>query len=356
MLGIDIRAARVAWTVFLLALLIATAYAIRVTLVVFMLALLFAYMLAPLVNLVQQHLPRRVPPAVALAIVYVLFLGSLVSLGFLLGNRIVEEATTLGNKLPSFFQNPEWMKKIPLPGWLDPWRARIITTIQSQFSTGGKDLMPYAQKAILSLVSGLNGVLFVVLVPILALFFLKDGSQMRDSFIQGLGDEPQRALASDILNDVHVLLGQYIRALVLLAIATFISYSAFLMFTGAPYALLLAGTAALLEFIPVVGPLTAGVILLLVCAFSGYSHVLWLFLFWISYRLFQDYVLSPQLMSAGVELHPLLVLFGVLAGEQIAGIPGMFFSVPVIATLRVIYVRAQRARQRSQFTVPRVVA
>ena len=177
---------------------------------------------------------------------------------------------------------------------------------------------------------------------------------MRDTFIQGLGDEPQRALATEILNDVHVLLGQYIRALVFLAIATFISYSAFLMFTGAPYALLLAGLAGLLEFIPVVGPLAAGAIVLLVCAFSGYAHLLWFLIFWIVYRLFQDYVLSPQLMSAGVELHPLLVLFGVLAGERIAGVPGMFFSVPVIATLRVIYVRAQRARQRSQFAIPKV--
>jgi predicted PurR-regulated permease PerM len=51
-------------------------------------------------------------------------------------------------------------------------------------------------------------------------------------------------------------------------------------------------------------------------------------------------------MGAGVELHPLLVLFGVLAGEQIAGIPGMFFSVPVIAVLRVIYVRLKRMRAR----------
>ena len=354
MLGIDVRAARWAWTVFLLALLIATAYAIRVTLVVFMLALLFAYMLAPIVNLVQSHLPRHVSPAVALAIVYVLFLGTIVSIGFLLGSQIVDEATTLGNKLPDFFKNPEWMKKIPLPGWLDPWRARIIATIQAQFTTGGKDLMPYVQKAALSVVSGLNGVLFVVLVPILAFFFLKDGSHMRDTFIQGLGDEPQRALATDILNDVHVLLGQYIRALVFLAIATFISYSAFLMLTGAPYALLLAGTAGLLEFIPVVGPLAAGAIVLLVCAFSGYAHLLWFLIFGIVYRLFQDYVLSPQLMAAGVELHPLLVLFGVLAGERIAGVPGMFFSVPVIAILRVIYVRAQRARQRSQFAIPKV--
>ena len=201
MLGIDIRAARVAWTVFLLALLIATAYAIRVTLVVFMLALLFAYMLSPLVNFVQRRLPRRVSPAVALAIVYVLFLGALVSIGFLLGNSIVEQATSLGNQLPEYFKNPGWMKKVPLPGWLDPWRERIVATIQAQFQTGGKDLMPYLQKALISVVSGINGIFFVVLVPILAFFFLKDGSELRESFIQGLGDEPQRALATDILNE-----------------------------------------------------------------------------------------------------------------------------------------------------------
>jgi predicted PurR-regulated permease PerM len=86
------------------------------------------------------------------------------------------------------------------------------------------------------------------------------------------------------------------------------------------------------------------VIIVVVQAFSGYPHLLWVLIFIVIYRLFQDYVLSPYLMGSGVELHPLLVLFGVLAGEQIAGVPGMFFSVPVIATLRVVYVRIERAR------------
>jgi len=72
--------------------------------------------------------------------------------------------------------------------------------------------------------------------------------------------------------------------------------------------------------------------------------VLWVVVILIVYRLFQDYVLSPFLMSSGVELHPLLVLFGVLAGEQVAGIPGMFFSVPVIAGLRIIVIRMRRPK------------
>jgi predicted PurR-regulated permease PerM len=63
--------------------------------------------------------------------------------------------------------------------------------------------------------------------------------------------------------------------------------------------------------------------------------------------MFQDYVLQPYLMSSGVELHPLLVLFGALAGESLGGLWGMFLSVPVLAILRIVIVRVMRA-QRSK--------
>jgi predicted PurR-regulated permease PerM len=53
-------------------------------------------------------------------------------------------------------------------------------------------------------------------------------------------------------------------------------------------------------------------------------------------------------MSAGVEVHPLLVLLGVLAGERIGGVPGMFFSVPVIAILKAVYVRLKMEHARKR--------
>jgi len=109
---------------------------------------------------------------------------------------------------------------------------------------------------------------------------------------------------------------------------------------------LLAGIAALGEFLPVVGPAAAAAITLLVTGLSGYDHLLAYAIFWIILRLFQDYAVSPYLMGKGVELNPMLVLFGVLAGEQIAGVTGMFFSVPVIATLRILFVRLQREHHR----------
>jgi predicted PurR-regulated permease PerM len=344
MLGIDPRAARAAWTVFLIALMVAAAYAIRVTLVVFMIALLFAYLLTPVVELVQRFIPKRISPRVALVIVYLALVGVIVALTLTVGSRIVDEANNLATRLPDLLKNRSWINQIPLPEWLEPVRARIVQMLQTELDNGGQDVLPYVKSLGGQLVSGAKYLVYVVLVPILAFFFLKDGHRMREQFVAGVVEGRERRVVDGILEDINRLLGEYIRALVLLSVSTFIGYGIFLSMTGASYALLLAGVAATGEFLPVVGPAAAGAIALLVTGLAGYDHLLWFFLFWIVFRIFQDYVVSPYLMGKGVELNPMLVLFGVLAGEQIAGITGMFFSVPVIATLRVLFVRLQRTR------------
>ncbi|HLK21107.1 MAG TPA: AI-2E family transporter [Bryobacteraceae bacterium] len=344
MLGIDPRAARAAWTVLLIALLVAAAYTIRVTLVVFMIALLFAYLLSPVVELVQRFTPKRVSPRVALVIVYVLLTGAIVALAVTLGSRIVDEANNLATRLPDLLKNRRWINQIPLPGWLEPVRARMVQLLQNELDNGGQDVLPYVRSLGGQLLSGAKYLVYVVLIPILAFFFLKDGRTMRLQFLAGVEESKHRLVLDGILEDINRLLGEYIRALVLLAVSSFICYSIFFAVTGAPYAVLLACIAAMGEFLPVVGPAAAGAIALIVTGLAGYEHLLAFVIFWIVFRMFQDYAVSPYLMGKGVELNPMLVLFGVLAGEQIAGITGMFFSVPVIATLRVLFVRYQRAR------------
>ena len=354
MLGIDPRAARAAWTVLLLALLVAAAYAIRTTLAVFMVAVLFAYLLMPLVDGVERYTPRRISPTLALGIVYLMLVGVLVALGFTVGSRIADEANSLALRLPDLLKNREWLEKIPLPFWLEPLRARTIDWLQTEIASGGADILPYVKSFGSQLVTGARYAVYMVLVPILAFFFLKDGRKIRND-VAGNLDGGTQLVFEEILDDVNRLLGQYIRALVLLAFLSFAGNSLFLGISGAPYAILLAGIAGLGEFLPVVGPAATALIILLVTGLSGYTHLIAYVLFWILFRLFQDYVVNPYLMGRGVELNPLLVLFGVLAGEQIAGITGMFFSVPVIATLRVIFVRLMRARTR-QMVAPRTPA
>jgi predicted PurR-regulated permease PerM len=118
-----------------------------------------------------------------------------------------------------------------------------------------------------------------------------------------------------------------------------------------PYPILLAAIAFALEFIPLVGPLTAAVIIIVVSIASGYPHVWWLVIFLGVYRLLQDYVLSPKLMSKGVELHPLMVIFGVLAGGEIGGAAGIFLSIPALALIRLLYHRLKKVQASRRLSV-----
>ena len=140
------------------------------------------------------------------------------------------------------------------------------------------------------------------------------------------------------------MLGEYVRALVLLCAVTFVVWTILFLIARVPYALVLAAIGGALEFLPVVGPLAAGVTVVSVALFSGFGHPWLLALFVLIWRLVQDYVSSPLIMGRGVELHPGLVIFGVLAGGELAGVAGMFLSVPVIAGLKVVWRRLREFR------------
>jgi predicted PurR-regulated permease PerM len=342
MLGFDGRAARAAWSVFLVVLLLATVYLVRRILLVFVLAILLAYLLSPVVRVVDRFIARGRSRTYSLAIVYVLLVAVLIVAGILIGNKVAEEASNLAAGFPHFVDVAKQKLAAPAPPWLEPVRRSLLAAINEHESSLGTAFVPILQNLGGHVVSVLSNAIFVVLIPILSFFFLKDGPVLKNQVL-GLASGAHRAMWEDILADLHILLGHFIRALVLLSLATLAVDSIFFVIAGLPYPVLLASVAALLEFIPVIGPLIAAALILIAAAFSGAGHILLIVVFLVAYRFFQDYILSPHLMGKGVALHPLLVVFGALAGAELAGIPGMFLSVPVMATLRVFYIRARKA-------------
>jgi predicted PurR-regulated permease PerM len=266
--------------------------------------------------------------------VYVVLIGALVGLGLALIPKLASEATSLVTKLPNMVMNGS-LAKLPIPAWAAPVREQIVDALRKQASGLEAQVVPFIQKAGSQIVSGVGTLVPIILIPILAFFFLKDASSLKAATLQAVHGRKRETLET-ILDDVHGVLQNYLKAMVILAAASFTAWMIFLNVLGEPYALLLAGTAGVLEFIPVVGPAAALVAILLVSGISGSGGLVWILVFWGLYRIFQDYVLNPFLMSSGVEVHPLLVLFGVLAGDKLGGVAGMFFSVPAIAILRVV--------------------
>ncbi|MDQ3041582.1 MAG: AI-2E family transporter, partial [Acidobacteriota bacterium] len=106
---------------------------------------------------------------------------------------------------------------------------------------------------------------------------------------------------------------------------------------GVNYALLLGVMAGILEFIPLIGPLTIAIIAISIASLESTSEAIYVFIFLAVLRLLQDYVFYPRIVREGIHLHPLAIILSVLAGEQVAGIPGVFLSIPVVALLTVVY-------------------
>lgn len=345
MLGFDLRVARIVWTTALMLLLFYMIYLASATIVVLVMAVFFSYLVYPLIELAERRVPKRVPRTVSIAVVFVLVL-LFVALGVaLFGTQIQAEAVSLSQKLPELVNAKNVMDRIPLPDAVEPLRARIMEFLRTQLVAGTDHAMPLAKNFAGGVMHAAGNLIYVVLIPILSFLMIKEAPAMRGELLSWLGSANKR-LWGGIIDDLDVLLSKYVRALLLLSLATFVSYGVAFWLLDVPYGMLLAGLSALLEFIPFAGPLGAIVITLVVAMFSGHEHMLWLVIFFVAYRLFQDYVVNPYLMSEGVEVSPLLVIVGLLAGDQIAGVVGIFLSVPVMAALKIVAVRLSAAKAR----------
>jgi predicted PurR-regulated permease PerM len=249
---------------------------------------------------------------------------------------VVQQANDLARTFPNTIKN-----------WETAFQNQVPDSLKTELTTRVNSIIGSLPGYGLQFLSLLGNLIYVVIIPILAFLCLKDGALVKEHIVSFVEPGPQQTLLNHILADMDLVLAHYMRALVLLSASTFTCYSLFLTIVGVPYGILLGVMAALLEFIPVVGPLAAGIVVFGVGGISS-GHALAVLIFLVIFRLFQDYVVSPHLMGQGVELHPLLVLFGVFAGAELAGVAGTFLSVPVLALVRVLYRRMYQARQEAQ--------
>jgi predicted PurR-regulated permease PerM len=176
----------------------------------------------------------------------------------------------------------------------------------------------------------------LVLIPILALFFLSGGPILADSFIQLVATKDNVEDLRSFASDLNVMVQHYIKAKVILAVLSLLYCSMTTWILGFPHALALGVMAGVLEFIPVAGWMTSASIIITIGALT-HSHWIWMAALLGLWRLLMDYFISPRVVGHELEIHPLLAIFTVMVGAAVGGIVGIYLSVPFVATLRVVY-------------------
>ena len=329
------------WTVLAVVGALALLYLLRTVIFVLIFAVVFAYLIFPLVKLAERGLPRSGRRSVAIGVVYLVLITALSTVAALVGPRLGRELAALGQKFPEISAQIQSGRVISnvFPGW---GGAQVLDEMVRAHLP---QVLEYAQHGLTGALGWLSGAWVVIMVPIFAFFFLSDAERIAGTVTAAIDEESgMRQLSRTIAHDLHSVFGEYVRALVLLCVLTFVVWTVLFLAAGIPYALVLAAIGGALEFIPVLGPVTAGITVVSVALFSDFAHPWLLALFIVIWRLVQDYVSSPFIMARGVELHPALVIFGVLAGGELAGVTGMFLSVPVIASIRAVWRRLRDFR------------
>jgi predicted PurR-regulated permease PerM len=350
---LDSRTSRILLTALLFALGLGFLYAARRTLILFLFAIFFAYLINPAVGRLEKFVHSR---AWAITIIYLLLLVALGVFGFLVGPRIARQSARLGEQMPGLMdkattgqlsgQIDQLAQRIGNQhGWSEATQKRFASFLLSHRS----DLSNLAQRIGVRVAEAAQEVWVLFLVPILAIFFLRDGGNFHEVLVALVQSRSQREFLQDVLQDLNQMLAQFIRAQLTLAGLSFVAYTAFLGAMRVPYALMLGTAGGAMEFVPVAGPLLAGAAMIMVAVLAGYQHWAFVLLFLLVWRLIQDYVISPRIMGVSVELHPLAALFGILAGGEIAGILGVYLSIPVMASLRIVWRRWRIYAEKRKF-------
>ena len=308
------------------------------------LAIFLAYLINPLVKLIQRpfearNMGRVMPRSLAIAVSYLIVFTILGVTIWYVAPKIIEQGKEFAANVPTYTTSLQGGIN-DLNRRLD--RMRISESVQTQIN----DKITGSLTAFGEYISTLLGVIaieiityapWLVLVPILAFFFLKDVNMFRIGILRVIPVGDWRTRVESILSDVNTTLAAYARAqLISCVLIGFLCTVGFYLL-GNNYALLLGIIAGVLEFIPLIGPLTVAIIAISVAGLESGWQALWTAVFLIVLRIVHDYVTYPRIVRGGIHLHPLAIILSVLAGEQVAGIPGVFIAIPLVALLTVLY-------------------
>src|SRR6187401_1576336 len=307
-------------------------YALRSVILLLLLSMLFAYLIAPLVESLCRPVtwgrrPWTIPRALAIAIVFLALFASVGIASYVLLPLLGAQVTEFGRQVPSYMayareQVQAWQHFIDPNHLPQGIREAIDRTFASTIDAAG-----------VSLSHGFGGLLpllgylpWVILIPVVTFFLLKDGQAFRRNILLALPRGRLRGRGAEVFEDINDTLAAYMRAALLAC-----------LLIGVPYALLFGVVAGLLEFIPLVGPLVVAVGATLVASFHSINQAIAVLVFLGTLRIVQDYVVFPRLIRRGIHMHPLGVILAILSGAELAGVAGIFLAVPAVAVLSVMH-------------------
>lgn len=297
-------------------------------------AAIIAYLLEGLVQMLERHGAPRLPTVIIVFVIFLAFL-LLVTFGFI--PLLSRQLTQLVQELPVMIaQAQQALLRLPelYPDYVAEDQVKELSAaIRTAVGSLGQRVVSLSLASIAGLFTLL---VYLVLVPVLVFFFLKDKAPI---FLWLGGVLPrERRLATQIWNEMNVQIGNYVRGkFTEILIVGSVTYLVFALM-GLNFAMLLGALVGLSVIIPFIGAAVVTVPVALIAYFQwGWgADFAWLMVAYGIIQALDGNVLVPLLFSEAVNLHPVAIIVAVLVFGGIWGFWGVFFAIPLATLVKAI--------------------
>jgi predicted PurR-regulated permease PerM len=320
--------------VVLTAVLLWAAYQVRDVLLLIYISGLFAIGFSPIVRLIQRQkiLPigtRRFPRWMAILVLYLVIIGALAGIGFMIFPPLADQAQQLWTALPGMVERGQAF--LISKGILrEPIEWRDL--VQRAPAGGGTEAVGTVFGAVVGLLGGLFGLLTIL---ILTFYLLVESEALHNTFLR-LFPRRNRQRAAEASREITVKVSAWLGGQLLLGTIIGITSAIGLWLLGIPFFYVLALISAIGEMIPVVGPILAAIPAIAVASTVSMQKVVLVVVFFVVQQQFENHVLVPKVMERQVGISPVTVILALLIGGRMLGILGAILAVPTAAILQVV--------------------
>lgn len=314
---------------------VAAVYLLSPILTPFLFAAILAYICNPLVGRMTR---RRVPRTLAVTLVLLLLVTVFVVLLLVLLPLVIRQVRAITEQVPVFV---DWLRTVVAPQ-IELWLGVQLETgmVRDWVTAHMVEIRDFAVKLLPSLKTGglavVGFVVSLVLVPVVLFYFLRDWNVMVKDIDQMV---PRRwhDQVTTIVGEIDAVLGQFLRGQLLVMLGMGVFYTIGLWLAGLDYALSVGMLAGLVTFVPYLGVIT-GVVLATMTGllqFQELAPLVWIWVVFVVGNVLEAYVMVPWLVGDRIGLHPVAVIFALLAFGSLFGFFGVLLALPVSAALLV---------------------
>lgn len=299
----------------------------------FIVGITLAYLLNPMVSWLEKKGLSRKGSVAVIAIWVAVFLGVIL---FLLLPKLYAELGRLASVLPQkaqvIYEYAENAKNRYSQAGLP---SEVTTLIEDQLEEGQTYLINWLESLIDGLPERIASFGLLILSPIIAIYFMLDWNRINQGVLESV---PQKVRGQwhKFLQEVDYIIQRYIQGNVIDSVIVGLMIGFGVKLVGMDYALVIGIICGITNLVPYFGPFLGGIPSALLALGISPLMALKVALVVLVVQQIDGSIINPKLMSGKVGLHPLWVIFALLAGGQLGGIIGMLLAIPLAAVLKII--------------------